>query len=157
MRAYTCRCLHIYVDAQVRSDNNWLNTMKILTRIALVLIGSVLGLLAFCEHQENPTSYFSDYSKAKASGIMDRGWIPTYIPKSSTDIRETHNIDTNIVKMTFKYLVGDTKDIEKNCTAKKISENILQYECVYFESDVFIELRSDGSGRLESHPRRKKI
>ena len=64
----------------------------------------MLGLLEYCAYTENPKSYFKNYDEAKASGLMERGWIPTYIPKSSTEIRETHNIDTNRVQMTFQFL-----------------------------------------------------
>jgi hypothetical protein len=122
----------------------------------IIVIGCVLGLLAYCEHTENPTSYFATYNEAKSSGIMDRGWIPTYIPQSSTEIRETHSIDTNRVQMTFKYFVGDTKELEKNCTTQKMSENLTQYKCSYFESDVIVELLSNGSGKLASQPKEKK-
>jgi DNA polymerase III delta prime subunit len=117
----------------------------------MIILGSMVGLLAFCEYAENPRSYFSSYNDAKASGLMDAGWIPTYIPLSSSDIRETHNIDTNIVKMTFKYSLGDTKEIEENCLAQNSTINVKKYKCTYFGSDVLIELSSDGTGKLESH------
>jgi hypothetical protein len=125
--------------------------MKKITWITVIIIGSVLGSLSFCEYAENPRSSFSNYNDAKSSGMMDAGWIPTYIPLSSTDIKETHNIDTNTVKMTFKYSPHDTKDIEKNCITEETSRNIVRYKCSYFGNDVYIALHSDGSGKLESH------
>jgi len=128
--------------------------MKKITWIAIILVGCVLGLLSFCAYLETPSSYFATYKDAKTSGMMDAGWIPTYIPHSSTEIRETHDIDTNFVKMTFKYSLTDTSEIEKNC--KQImnsAANTKRYSCQYFGNDVIIELRSDGSGRLESYRR----
>lgn len=127
--------------------------MKKITWIAIILVGCVLGLFSYCNYVENPTSHFSNYEDAKASGIMETGWIPTFIPQSSTEIKETHNLDTNTVNMTFKYSAGDTNDIEKNCTTEKTSKNIKRYKCSYFGNDVYIELHPDGSGKLESHPK----
>ena len=128
--------------------------MKKVTWIVIVLVGCVIGLLSFCAYIENPRSYFATYNDAKAAGMMDAGWIPTFIPYSSSEIRETHDIDTNTVKMTFKYSLNDTAEIEKNCTQKMTSPaNTKQYICTYYGNEVIIELRSDGSGRLESYRR----
>jgi len=81
---------------------------------------------------------------------MERGWIPTFIPQSSTEIRETHNLDTNIVRMTFKYSIGDTKEVKENCVAEEISGDIARYKCRFSGNEVYIELYSDGTGKLES-------
>jgi len=95
--------------------------MKKIIWVPIAIVGSVLGLFSYCAYIENPRSYFATYCDAKASGMMDAGWIPIYIPYSSTEIRETHDIDTNTVKMTFKYSLNDTAEIEKNCKSITIS------------------------------------
>lgn len=128
--------------------------MKEAAWIVILLVGCVLGLLSFCDYIENPRSYFTTYNDAKASGMMAAGWIPTYIPYSSTEISETHDIDTNTVKMTFKYSLNDTAEIEKNCTQiMNSAASTKQYRCTYYGNEVIIELRSDGSGSLESYRR----
>ncbi|MCP3921658.1 MAG: hypothetical protein GY714_03640 [Desulfobacterales bacterium] len=113
----------------------------------------MIGLSSFCHYYESPTSYFSDYSEAKASGIMKRGWVPTFIPNSSTEIKETHNIDARTVDMTFRYSSGDSKDVHSNCKIVKTTDFLTKYKCSYSGNDVFIELYSDGSGKLESYPK----
>lgn len=117
-------------------------------------VGSVVVvvlLLAPCEYVENPNSYFATYEVAKESGIMDRGWIPTYIPKSSRGIHERHKIDTNQVTMSFRYDPEDTSDVESNCVRSETIANGRRYFCEYFGSLVQIDLYSDGTARLSSH------
>lgn len=40
-----------------------------------------------------------DFESAKI--LMDTGWLPKWLPESSTDIRESHNLDTNTVVASF--------------------------------------------------------
>jgi hypothetical protein len=124
--------------------------MKIITWIAIIMVGGIAGLLAYCYYTENPKSYFKNYEEAKASGLMERGWIPTFIPKSSTEINEQHSLDTNRVWMSFKFSPDDTEGIKQNCTTDKTTQTTIVYKCVYLESTVRIELNSDGTGKLES-------
>lgn len=108
-------------------------------------------MLAWLDFGENPRSYFATYDHAKSSGIMDRGWIPTFIPRSSLDIHETHNIDTNAVKMSFQYIVGDSKEVEDNCKKIEVTKAGAKWTCGYYENKVIVELNTDGSAILESH------
>jgi hypothetical protein len=126
--------------------------MKILTLILIIVLGGMFGILEYCEYIENPKSHFENYDEAKASGLMERGWIPTFIPKSSTEIREIHNIDTNRVRMTFKFSPGDTKEIIKNCITEKETKDASQFKCKYFGNNIRVVLNSDGTGELESKP-----
>lgn len=127
--------------------------MRIAKWFGLGLITFAVLLLAFCEYMEyieNPKSYFSSYDDAKNSGIMDRGWIPIFIPKSSYQIHERHNIDSNRVMMPFKYDPQDISDVEKNCSRSEAIENGRRYFCEYLGSSVQIELFTDGTARLSS-------
>ncbi len=125
--------------------------MKVIGWSIGVILASLALLLAWCEYTENPKSYFATYVDAKNSGIMDRGWIPSFIPRSSREIREKHNLDTNTVEMLFKYSPGDTQEVEKNCPKKETTSRGTKWYCEYFESKVTMELNSDGTARLSSH------
>lgn len=66
--------------------------------ISISLVFALLFILvAIMFMPEKSESNFSSYTEAKASGLMDRGWIPDFIPKSSWSIKEQHYIDTNQV------------------------------------------------------------
>jgi hypothetical protein len=47
-------------------------------------------------------SAFADLKEARASGAVDRGWVPGQLPESATDLRELHDTDTNEVWGTFR-------------------------------------------------------
>ncbi len=44
---------------------------------------------------------FTTYQEALASGAMEQGWVPVWVPREATEIREVHNIDTNESALSF--------------------------------------------------------
>lgn len=118
--------------------------------IAVIILVPIFTL-GWCHYAENPKSKFVNYGEAEKSGIMSAGWIPTYIPKSSFDINETHNLDTNKVKMSFKYKLGDIGDVKANCPNSKVIEGGTEYQCEYFNNKVTIKLYSNGTAELYGH------
>lgn len=53
------------------------------------------------------SSHYANLAAARQSGIIERGWVPELLPASSTDISETHNLDTNAGTGTFKFPSAD--------------------------------------------------
>lgn len=45
---------------------------------------------------EDFESRYSDVNTARTDGAFNRGWLPEIVPDDSIDIREIHNIDTNL-------------------------------------------------------------
>lgn len=62
------------------------------------MIGAISIALLGCigPFSEDFESQYSDVNTARADGAFDRGWLPEIVPDDSIDIREVHNIDTNI-------------------------------------------------------------
>jgi hypothetical protein len=95
--------------------------------IALLAV-FVIGGLAYCIHLENPTQRFATYEEAQRAGAMAEGrWIPSFLPKSSTNIVETHDIDTNALEIRFEYAPGDLDSIRKECAA--VEDSPLRFTC----------------------------
>lgn len=119
---------------------------------ALALMGIVLGGIQYLKYMENPKSKFSSITEMEASGIVDAGWLPGYLPQTANQIEERHNIDTNEVWISFRYMAGDEKSVESEC--EKIVENDKgkKYLCPPLnERTTTIILRSDGTGYYRSH------
>jgi hypothetical protein len=53
------------------------------------------------------SSHYANLAAARQSGIIERGWVPELLPAGSTDISETHNLDTNAGTGTFKFPSAD--------------------------------------------------
>jgi len=45
---------------------------------------------------------YPDLATARAAGDVDRGWIPAWVPEGARDIREVHNLDSNLRWMVFQ-------------------------------------------------------
>ncbi len=120
-----------------------------LTLGGLLLI--LVFLLAWRDYVENPKSYFSSYDEAKKSGLMDKGWIPIFIPKTSSEIHEQHSLDTNNVFISFKYDQTEKVELNEHCSGIEKIENGTRYYCNYFNGFAVLELYTDGSGKLNPH------
>jgi len=55
------------------------------------------------------TSY-KNIDEAMKYGAVEKGWIPNILPRSSYEIYERHNLDTNTVWLRFKF---DKRDINE--------------------------------------------
>lgn len=45
--------------------------------------------------RETVVSRYASFDQARQAGAMARGWLPTLLPPTATDIREVHNLDSN--------------------------------------------------------------
>jgi hypothetical protein len=72
---------------------------KLVIRIATLVVLTV-GL-ASCG--ETPVSRYATMAEARSAGAIDRGWVPSFLPESTTSILESHNIDTNETWGTFRF------------------------------------------------------
>lgn len=62
-------------------------------------------------------SGFADYASAKAAGLIERGWVPGWLPPSAWDIREIHNIDSNQSLLRFRFGAADWSGAPPGCSA----------------------------------------
>ncbi len=84
-----------------------------------ILVGAVLVALGFmlfhvaCLAYERPVTHFANLTEARDAGAIERGWIPSFMPASSEEIREVHDIDTNAQWMRFR--VADLGELDGVC------------------------------------------
>jgi hypothetical protein len=75
----------------------------------LVDVTAVLFIIAFgvsCGEVQSVT--YATYADAVAGGAQRRGWLPSFVPTSATEIREVHDLDSNTQWLRFRVPVGDT-------------------------------------------------
>jgi hypothetical protein len=53
-------------------------------------------------------AFYATYADAERAGAVARGWVPSFTPRSATDIREVHDLDTNDQWLRFRVPAGDT-------------------------------------------------
>jgi hypothetical protein len=69
--------------------------------IARKTIGLGLGL------PDTKVSHHANLPAARQSGIIERGWVPEFLPAGSTDITEIHDLDANTGTGTFRFPSAD--------------------------------------------------
>lgn len=99
---------------------------------------------------ENTRSQYANYKEL--SGAIEAGWLPAYFPRSATDIREGHNIDTNRVWASFKYDARDISDLRKICKVLAENESGLKLLCPPYDkqTSTFV-LKKNGTGHYSSY------
>ena len=120
-------------------------TIKVLGTASILIVCTLLALFVL-NRFENPTNTFADYSEMAASQTMAAGWIPKTIPRSAYDISETHNLDNNKVRLTFKFAPGDHEVASRTCRLTAEQET----EFVFFCPDGTLRLATSGQGSFES-------
>jgi hypothetical protein len=53
---------------------------------------------------------YDTFADAVADGASQRGWLPDFVPVSATDLRESHNLDTNRQWLGFRF---DPVDLDR--------------------------------------------
>ena len=86
--------------------------IKMKKRIPLM----ILFALAACT--ETFDSEYKDLAAVKRDGAIQRGLIPSWLPSSAYQIKETHNIDTNKSILAWKYEKGEIWQVPKSCGAR---------------------------------------
>ncbi len=114
--------------------------------------GVFLLSLLILQALENPKGEYENYEEMEKAGLIKRGWLPEYFPKSAKKIQESNNLDTNEVWATFSFDKEDIKSIRAVC--RSMAENSLgmKFVCPPYENrTVTVILRSNGTGEYYSH------
>ncbi len=112
----------------------------------LALLGVVLIAFQYLGYGERRYN-FASYAEMEAAGMIDTGWLPSYLPKSSMNIKHGHDIDTNDSWASFRYQVGDIQSVESVCEVVAQTLRGQKYLCPPSEAEPsIIILRADGSG-----------
>jgi len=121
--------------------------MKNIALTVTIILSVLLSAFLFMSYLDNVRTTFPDYEKMQASGIIERGWVPAYLPKSSKSISEHHNIDTNRVQISFDYDIDEKLEVESLRTKLVSSAKGRKYVCPpYSGATSILTLREDGTG-----------
>ena len=110
----------------------------------------ILGALLYMYYSEIYESHFENYEQLANSELIQKGWVARFIPKSSYEIYETHAVDTDRVKVIFKFTPGDTKEIEQSCDLFENTHEMKKYTCKYGTSTILVILEKNGKGEILS-------
>ena len=86
----------------------WMTRKSVKWGIALTISVAILGGMLFsCYQGETITTHYLNWAGVKQDEAVERGWIPAFLPTSSTNIFEQHNIDSNCGVIAFSATPSD--------------------------------------------------
>jgi len=125
--------------------------MKIAFIIALSVLVLLAGVVWYFDSTERQQSHFSTYEELTRSELIQKGWVPDFIPRSAYDIDENHRVDVPRVNVKFRFAPGDIGQIEEACTRQGSGDRgVGSYKCVHGTDTVVVRLNSDGRGEIFS-------
>lgn len=74
----------------------------------------LLPLTAGCSHGKE--SFYANFAAADKAGMVTRGWIPEFLPRSSRNIHEIGDISPTFEYCAFDFSPGDSRDLKKALT-----------------------------------------
>jgi hypothetical protein len=78
------------------------NVLRVVVGIG-IFAATAFGMIYACASSETPSTSFATYEDASKQGATGAGkWLPSWLPKGATEIREAHSVDTNLVWLEFQ-------------------------------------------------------
>jgi len=71
--------------------------------VGAILVGLAIGVAIVARDViELPVEHYATFAEAEADGAIEQGWLPAYLPRSASGIREVHDLDTNARWVAFR-------------------------------------------------------
>lgn len=102
--------------------------MKYVLRIVVFFGVVVLGVTG-CH--ETWTKHFENVDAVKKQGLIDKGWVPRFIPQDSTDIVVTGDLDSGIALGSFVSM--NSESVKSKCSGAPDSFPIPDYALHWLE------------------------
>lgn len=74
--------------------------------------------------RETVDESWSTAAEAIEDGYVDKGWIPAWIPRDATEIRETHNLDSNASALSFSIPGRDVLRLPPRCVPVAYADTV---------------------------------
>jgi hypothetical protein len=94
--------------------------MKVHQAVLVPPLIAVTFALAACT--ETIEASYATFAEAEAAGAITKGWVPHWLPPSTTGIREVHNLDTNRFMLRFAVPKGTDVRLPERC--KQVALNV---------------------------------
>jgi hypothetical protein len=85
---------------------------RLLITIPVLICAALLVGLIFWP-RDRSESFYPSLAGAEKDGAIARGWIPEYLPKSSSTILELHEVSPSIEWCSFEFAVRDQQSLQK--------------------------------------------
>jgi hypothetical protein len=120
----------------------------------IAFLAAVCAIAAVLFFDDKQKTELKDYNALAESGLIEKGWLPNFLPKSIRNISEEHDLDSNIVTASFMIDPGDVGSFDSACRRSFGSDAQVVYECDYQDSEIIIKITKEGFGFLVGGPKR---
>lgn len=90
-------------------------------------LAALLLLVAAGCFLETMDASFATAAEARAAGYVAKGWIPPWLPGDATDVREVHDLDTNVSELSFAIPARDSLELPPECKPVEYSGTVRAY------------------------------
>jgi hypothetical protein len=105
---------------------------------SLLISGTLSLLLLGCG--ENIEAHYSTYAELHAADSGARSWMPQWLPRSATDIRDWHNLDSNGTLIAFT-VPRATSALLEGCRPTSEAKNPVEQSSWWPDDQAFAKLQ----------------
>lgn len=87
-----------------------------------------LFLLLGCNEQIDES--YSTYSEAQRAGAVERGWIPSFVPTSARNLKDSHDLDTSRQTLRFTIPPSAAADMVSGFRASSTEDKAAALELI---------------------------
>jgi len=95
---------------------------------------------------EIESEIYPDYAALVSSGLIEKGWVPAFVPKSAYDIRVNHRADALTISLEFNFEPSDIGAIKDACNPVAADE----FQCENQDFDVLVKVTDGNFARISS-------
>jgi len=111
--------------------------------VAILGLGTIGFVLTLVWRDINVCQWrVEDFAALEAAGLLERGLVPAYFPRSVRAIHLVHDTDTTAARATFRYDPDERGRVAGACRRVARSRR----------RTITLVLRADGKGRFSSRP-----
>jgi len=120
--------------------------MKTLGIIIFGVIFINVSVVAYFILSERESNNFENYQSVIESGLIQRGWVPEFIPESSYNINEHHTVDDPSIYVELNFKPKDISYFKKACSL--LTNNT--YKCSNSGYPVKVTVTNESHAVIES-------
>lgn len=95
---------------------------------------------------EVESEMYPNYEALVSSGLIEKGWVPSFVPESAVDIRVNYLADALTVSIEFSFEPSDIDAIKDACPTVAVDE----FQCEKQGFDILVKVSNGNLAKISS-------
>ena len=117
--------------------------MRLFMFRAAQIVGLSLLIAVQVACSDRYTRHFESVDDVRREGVIERGWVPSWLPQTSSNITLTYDLDTNDVWITFVLAQDSQVGLRKSLVASRVDGTVVRQPTIPWPAFLTGSLEQD--------------